>query len=84
MTKYARFSNFSATVERDNIVRYTLIFTRKGEVEFEVNKGQESYKIGSFTKSNAWGVFKDGVSKFKKGTRIDCYSLSGINEFLLD
>ena len=53
-------------------------------LDFEVFKGQESYKIGSFTKSNAWGVFKDGVSKFKKGAYIECYSLSGINELLLD
>ena len=65
-------------------IKGKLIFTKKGEVEFEANKGQESYKIGSFTKSNAWGVFKDGVSNFKKGTRVKCYSLSGINEFLLD
>ena len=65
-------------------IKGKLIFTKKGEVEFEANKGQESYKIGSFTKSNAWGVFKDGVSNFKKGTRVECYSLSGINEFLLD
>ena len=83
-----RFSSFIASVKlrylKNEESTRKLIFTKKGEVEFEVNKGQESYKIGSFTKSNAWGVFKDGVSKFKKGTRIDCYSLSGINEFLLD
>jgi len=65
-------------------IKGKLIFTKKGEAEFEVFKGQESYKIGSFTKSNAWGVFKDGVSKFKKGAYIECYSLSGINELLLD
>ena len=76
--KFQKKKNFT------RFIKGKLIFTRKGEVEFEVNKGQESYKIGSFTKSNAWGVFKDGVSNFKKGTRIDCYSLSGINEFLLD
>ena len=76
--KFQKKKNFT------RFIKGKLIFTKKGEVEFEVNKGQESYKIGSFTKSNAWGVFKDGVSNFKKGTRIDCYSLSGINEFLLD
>ena len=76
--KFQKKKNFT------RFIKGKLIFTKKGEVEFEVNKGQESYKIGSFTKSNAWGVFKDGVSKFKKGTHIDCYSLSGINEFLLD
>ena len=65
-------------------IKGKLIFTKNGDTEFEVNKGQESYKIGSFTKSNAWGVFKDGISNFKKGSRVECYSLSGINEFLLD
>ena len=74
-------------LKKKNFTRFIkgkLIFTKKGEAEFEVLKGQDSYKIGSFTKSNAWGVFKDGVSKFKKGTYVECYSLSGINEFLLD
>ena len=74
-------------LKRKNLTRFIkgkLIFTKKGEAEFEVLKGQDSYKIGSFTKSNAWGVFKDGVSKFKKGTYVECYSLSGINELLLD
>ena len=65
-------------------IKGKLIFTKNGDSEFEQKKGQESYKIGSFTKSNAWGVFKDGVSNFNKGTRVECYSLSGINEFLLD
>jgi hypothetical protein len=37
----------------------------------------------SFTKSNAWGVFKDGISNFKKGSNIECYSSSGFNELLM-
>jgi len=74
-------------LKKKNFTRFIkgkLIFTKKGKAVFEVFKGQESYKIGSYTKSNAWGVFKDGVSKYKKGAYIECYSLSGINEFLLD
>jgi len=73
--------------KKKNFTRFTkgkINFTKKGEIEFEVFKGQESYKIGSFTKSNAWGVFKDGVSNYKKGALIECYSLSGINELLID
>ena len=76
--KFLKNKNFT------RFIKGKLIFTKKGEAEFEVFKGQESYKIGSFTKSNAWGLFKDGVSKFKKGTYVECYSLSGINELLLD
>ena len=74
-------------LKKRNFTRFIkgkLIFTKKGEAEFEAFKGQESYKIGSFTKSNAWGVFIDGVSEFKKSAHIECYSLSGFNEFLLD
>ena len=65
-------------------IKGKLIFTKKGESVFEVIEGQESYKIKSFTKSNAWGVFKSGISEYKKGSYIECHSLSGLNEFLLD
>jgi molybdopterin molybdotransferase len=77
-------NSFSKKKNFTRFIKGKLTFSIKGEAEFEVFKGQESYKIGSFTKSNAWGVFKDGVSKFKKGTCVECYSLSGINELLLD
>jgi len=76
--KFSKKRNFT------RFIKGKLIFTKKGEVQFVALKGQESYKIGSFNKSNAWGVFKDGVSEYKKGTFIDCFSLSGVNEFLLD
>ena len=61
-----------------------LTFDKKGSVQFEVFEGQESYKIEPFVKSNAWGVFKDGVSVFNKGNLIDVYSESGLNEFLIN
>ena len=76
--KFSKKKNFT------RFIKGKLNFTKKGELEFEVFKGQESYKIGSFTKSNAWGVFKDGVSTYKKGSLIECYSLSGVNELLID
>jgi len=76
--KFSKKKNFT------RFIKGKLSFTKKGEIEFEVFKGQESYKIGSFTKSNAWGVFKDGISVYKKGTLIECYSLSGVNELLLN
>ena len=76
--KFSKKKNFT------RFIKGKLNFTKKGEMEFEIFKGQESYKIESFTKSNAWGVFKDGVSKYKKGALIECYSLSGVNELLLN
>ena len=76
--KFKKKKNFT------RFIKGKIIFTKKGESVFEVVEGQESYKIKSFNKSNAWGVFKSGVSEHKKGSYIECYSLSGLNEFLLD
>ena len=76
--KFRKKKNFT------RFIKGKLIFTKKGESVFEIAEGQESYKIKPFTKSNAWGVFKNGISEYKKGSYIECYSLSGLNEFLLD
>ena len=50
-----------------------LIVNNKGMLEIEVLKGQESFKIKSFTEANAWAFFKSGKSAFKKGELIDCF-----------
>jgi len=76
--------NFSKKKNFTRFIKGRLIFSKKGFVEFEVFKGQESYKINPFTKSNAWGVFKEGTSDFKKGSHIECYSSSSLNEFLIN
>ncbi len=76
--KFSKKKNFT------RFIKGQLIFSKKGFVEFKILKGQESYKINPFTKSNAWGVFKEGTSTFKKGTYIECYSSSGFNEFLIN
>ncbi len=76
-------NNFSKKKNFTRFLKGKLTFSNKGVAEFEVFKGQESYKINPFTKSNAWGVFTDGISNFKKGDFIDCYSSSGQNEFLV-
>ena len=76
--KFSKKKNFT------RFIKGRITFSKKGYAEFEVFKGQESYKIYPFTKSNVWGVFKEGVSNFKKGSYVECYSSSGINEFLLN
>jgi len=76
-------NNFSKKKNFTRFIKGQLTFSNKGSAEFEIFKGQESYKINPFTKSNAWGVFKNGTSVFKKGTYIECYSSSGFNEFLI-
>jgi len=76
-------NNFSKKKNFTKFIKGKITFSKKGEIEFEIFKGQESYKMRSFTKSNAWGVFKDGISNFKKGSNIECYSSSGFNELLM-
>ena len=82
---FAKLKNkFSKKKKFTRFVKGKLTFDKKGIVQFEVFEGQESYKIEPFVKSNAWGVFKDGVSVFNKGNLIDVYSASGLNEFLIN
>ena len=70
LTKRKKFTRF---------IKGKLSFSKKGIAEFEVHKGQESFRIKPFTKSNAWGLFPSGKDKFKKGDFIECYTLTGIN-----
>jgi len=64
-------------------IKGKLSFSNKGLVEFKILKGQESFRINSFTKTNAWGLFSNNKSIFKKGDLIECYTPSGINEILI-
>ena len=69
-------------IKKKNFTRFVkgkLSFSKKGIAEFEVYKGQESFRIKPFTNSNAWGLFPSGKDKFKKGDFIECYTPTGIN-----
>jgi len=82
---YAKLKNkFSKKKKFTRFIKGKLTFDKLGTAQFEVFKGQESYKIEPFVKSNAWGVFNDGISSFNKGNLIECYSASGLNEFLIN
>ena len=82
---FAKLKNkFSKKKKFTRFVKGKISFDKKGFIQFEVFEGQESYKIEPFVKSNAWGVFKDGVSVFNKGNLIYVYSASGLNEFLIN
>ena len=72
----------SQLIKKKNFTRFIkgkLSFSKKGMAEFEIYKGQESFRIKPFTKSNAWGLLPIGKDKFKKGDYIDCYTPTGIN-----
>jgi len=68
-------------IKKKNFTRFVkgnLSFSHKGIAEFEIHKGQESFRIKPFTKSNAWGLLHRGKDKFKKGDFIECYAPTGI------
>ena len=54
-----------------------ILINNKGFLEVEILKGQESFRIKSFTESNAWTLFKSGKSTFKKGELIECFNHLG-------
>ena len=60
-----------------------LITTKSGNLYIEVLKGQESFRIKSFVKTNVWGLFKAGKSTFKKNELLDCYIPLGSNKNIL-
>ena len=72
-TQFKKKKNFT------RFIKGQISFSNKGIAEFKVQKGQESFRIKPFTKSNAWGLFPNGKDKFKKNDYIKCYTLTGIN-----
>ena len=74
-------------IKKKNFTRFIkgkLLINNKGVTRFKILKGQESFRINSFSKSNAWGLFPNGKSVFKKGEYIKCFTLSGINELFIN
>ena len=63
-------------IKKKNFTRFVkskINTTKNGKIETEILKGQESFKIQSFIKSNIWTLLPSGKSKFKKGDIVDCY-----------
>ena len=72
-TQFKKKKNFT------RFIKGQISFSNKGIAEFKVEKGQESFRIKPFTKSNVWGLFPNGKANFKKNDYIKCYTLTGIN-----
>ena len=72
--------------KKKNFVRFAkskLSATKNGRIEVEILKGQESFRIKSFVKSNIWALLPAGKSKFKKGEIVDCFLPNHFNQTLL-
>ncbi len=70
--------------KKKNFTRFIkgkLVVSKNGYAEFQVFKGQESYKIKPLAKSNVWGQFNNNKEVFKKGDLINCHTTFGINFF---
>ena len=57
--------------------------TKNGKLEVEILKGQESFRIKSFVKSNIWTLLPSGKSRFRKGEIVDCYLPNYSNQTLI-
>ena len=60
-----------------------LTTTKDGKIEVEILKGQESFRVKSFIKSNIWALLPAGKSKFKKGEIVDCFFPNHSNQTLI-
>ena len=71
--------NFSKKINFTRFVKSKINTTKNGNVEVEILKGQESFRIQSFIKSNIWVLLPSGKSKFKKGDAVDCFFPNNTN-----
>ncbi|MDA9600083.1 molybdopterin-binding protein, partial [Candidatus Pelagibacter sp.] len=72
--------------KKKNFTRFAkskLNTTKNGKIEVEILKGQESFRIKSFVKSNIWALLPAGKSKFKKGEIVNCFFPNNSNSTLI-
>ena len=73
-------------IKKKNFTRFAkskLSTTKNGKIELEILKGQESFRIKSFIKSNIWTLLPAGKVKFKKGEIVDCFFPNHSNQTLI-
>ena len=73
-------------IKKKNFTRFAkskLNTTNNGKIEVVILKGQESFRIKSFIKSNIWTLLPAGKSKFKKGEIVDCFFLNHSTQTLI-
>tara|TARA_B100001741_G_scaffold207552_1_gene171577 strand:+ start:32 stop:1285 length:1254 start_codon:yes stop_codon:yes gene_type:complete len=73
-------------VKKKNFTRFIkskISTTKNGKIEVEILKGQESFRIKSFIKSNIWTLLPAGKTKFKKGEIVDCFFSNYSNQSLI-
>tara|TARA_B100001142_G_scaffold71444_1_gene72054 strand:- start:1198 stop:2451 length:1254 start_codon:yes stop_codon:yes gene_type:complete len=76
-------NNFIKKKEFTRFAKSKLNTTNNGKIEVEILKGQESFRIKSFIKSNIWTLLPAGKSKFQKGEIVDCFFPNHVNQTLI-
>ena len=66
-------NSFSKKFNFTRFVKSRVNTTKNGKLVVEILKGQESFRIQSFVKSNIWTVLPAGKSKLKKNEIVDCF-----------
>ena len=74
-------NNFIKKINFTRFVKSRINTTKNGKLEVEILKGQESFRIQSFIKSNIWTLLPSGKGKFKKGDIVDCFFQNYPNKF---
>jgi len=76
-------NNFVKNKNFTRFVKSKLSTTKDGKIEVQILKGQESFRIKPFVKSNIWSLLPAGKSKFKKGEIVECFFPNHFNESLI-
>ena len=76
-------NGFVKKKEFTRFVKSKVNTTKNGKAHVEILKGQESFRIRSFVKSNAWVMLPSGKSRFKKGDVVDCFFPNNPNKIFL-
>ena len=66
-------NNFIKKINFTRFVKSRINTTKNGKLEVKILKGQESFRIQSFIKSNIWTLLPSGKGRFKKGDIVDCF-----------
>jgi len=66
-------NKFFKKINFTRFVKSKINTTKNGKIETEILKGQESFRIKSFNKSNIWTLLPSGKSNFKKGDVVECF-----------
>ena len=66
-------NSFSKKINYTRFVKSKINTTKDGKLKVEILRGQESFRVQSFVKSNIWTVLPKGKSKLKKNEIVDCF-----------